>query len=212
MPFELPDPTTVTLQTLTPRTEKHGEGVSALSMGLKLTTSNVVLDRLSPTLRTTLYSAVPGQDDLPGVEPSTPLLRTAGLDRITLGACFEGWTLRIDYGIGGDVDPIVLGGCKVDRFLLKPLEGGTVELSFRVGTSDVDEREGGILFGKLGHDLQITLNAPLPDAAAGVIDGTVAAFEQDHPAQTEDERQATLIDAMKNGSEKRSRKRERVES
>lgn len=192
--FELQTPTAAKLCTLTPRTEKHGDDeVSALSMGLKIIGANTLLDLLSPTLRDALYTAVPGQDQLPGVEQHTPLRRTKDIESMVLPFAFEGWTLRIDYGADED-DPLVLGACKVDKFRLSVMEGGTIELSFRVGTSDVDERDGGILFGKMGHELSITLSAPLPDAAAETIDGTTQAFEHDHPS--EDDSQASILDAM----------------
>lgn len=181
MPFELKTATTAKLATFTARVEKHGEDdVSALSLGLRITGPNTLLDLLSPTLRHALYTEVPGQEPLPGVEPSTPLLRTKDIDSLALTYAFEGWTLSVDHGID-ERAPIVMGSTKVDKFKVKALEGGSIELSMRAGSSDVSTDEAGLLFGKMGHEVSITLIAPIPDTAAGVIDGTVEAFERDHP-------------------------------
>ena len=76
-----------TITSFTGRTETHGkEKVPALSLGLRITTANTILDVISDTLRTTMYKSVQENDqaDIDGVEPSTPLLRTDGIDTITL--------------------------------------------------------------------------------------------------------------------------------
>lgn len=193
--FELTTPTEATLRTMTPRTEKHGDDeVSAVSLGLTIVGPNTLLDLLQPGVRTMLYMPVPDQEDLPGVEPATPLLRAKGVECLHLSACFEGWTMNIDAGIDVD-EPIVLGGCKVDKWVVFPREGGSIDLTFRVGTSDIDESEAGWLFGKLKQSLSITLHAPKQQEAA--IDGTVSAFDADHPG--DDERDAGELFAEAHG-------------
>lgn len=186
MPFEITTPTAATLTSVTPRKEMHGdEPVSAVSLGLTITGPNTLLDHLDGgKLRHALYMAVPDQDELPGVEPATPLLRARGIEVVGLKGTLEGWTVSFEHGIGDD---IVLGSSKVDKFRVKPMEGGSVELLFRVGTSDISEEEAGALFGKLGQEVMITLAAPV--AAAPAIDGSTAAFEADHPDQ------GSLLDA-----------------
>lgn len=180
--FELTTPTAALLKSVTPRQEHHGEDiVVALSMRLELTGPNTLLDLLSPRLRHALYEAAEGQEELPGVEPSTPLLRSKDFDHHSLKASFEGWTLKVDHGIDED-DPISLGGCKVDAFRLDAMEGGTIKLTFRVGTNDISSEEIGLLCGKLGSEVSITLHAPEKPAEA--IDGSKAAFEADHPDAT----------------------------
>lgn len=180
MPFELRTPTAATLKTVTPRTEIHGdEPVSAISLGLSITGPNTLLDALDGgKLRHALYMAVPGQEDLPGVEPSTPLLRARGIEEVKCAGTLEGWTVAFEHGIGED---IALGGSKVDKFRVKPMEGGSIELLFRVGTSDISEDEAGALFGKLGQEVMITVTAPVIASGAPVIDGTTEAFKADHP-------------------------------
>jgi len=127
MPFELRTPTAAILRTVTPRTEIHGEDkVSAISLGLSITGPNTLLDALDGgKLRNALYMAVPDQDLLPGVEPSTPLLRARGIEEVKCAGTFEGWTVRFEHGIDDD-SAIVLGGSKVDKFRVIPTEGGSV--------------------------------------------------------------------------------------
>jgi len=42
-----------------------------------------------------------------------------------------GYHLCVEHGIGGKSD-IKLGDCKVDKFKLAPVNGGSVQISFRV--------------------------------------------------------------------------------
>lgn len=172
--FELLEPTDALLRTFTPRVEKHGEDdVSAASLGLTIEAPNTILDLLAPSLRPTLYAAPEGQVTLPGVEESTPLLRTKVIETLKLTPCFEGWTLVITAGIS-EADNITIGDCKVDKFVVTPRDGGSVQLDLRIGSNDIDEHDAGWLYGHLRHEIEITLHAPVvkPDA----IDGT-----QGHP-------------------------------
>ena len=177
--FELSTPTEALLKTFTPRTEKHGDDeVSAASLGLKIIGPNTLLDIVQPGVRDMLYKASESQDQLPGVDPHTPLLRAKGVETVKLAACFDGWTLKIDHGLDGG-DPFVIGGSRVDKFVVTPHEGGSVEIDFRVGSSDIDETEAGWLYGHQKHDITITLHAP--EKPVDAIDGTTEAFERDHP-------------------------------
>jgi|GEM_PF-954868 len=180
MPFQLLTPTAATLKTVTPRTEIHGdEPVSAISLGLSITGPNTLLDALDGgKLRNALYMAVPDQEQLPGVEPSTPLLRARGIEEVKCAGKLEGWTVAFQHGIGDDIQ---LGGSKIDKLRVVPMEGGSIELLFRVGTSDISEDEAGALFGKLGQEVMITVTAPVIASGAPIIDGSKAAFEADHP-------------------------------
>lgn len=182
--FELTTPTTARVKSATPRGEHHGEDlVVAITLRLQITGPNTLLDVLSSTLRHGLYMAVPGQEQLPGVEPATPLLRTKDITKADVAGSFEGWTMKVDHGIHGDEEPITMSGCKVDKFKLDEImEGGTVKWSFNVGSNDLNDDELGILCGKLGSEITFTLHAPEKPAEA--INGTKAAFEADHPDAT----------------------------
>ena len=165
------------LATFNVRTEKHGEDdVLAFSAGLKFTGPNTFLDLIAPGLRESLYAAVPGQDQLPGVEPATPLLRCKKIDSVALELSFEGWTLEIAHGID---EPMKIGGARIDKWRVTPKDGGSVEVSLRVGSNDVDEAELGQIAGKLSQMVSVRMIAP--EKPAEVIDGSVAAFQADHP-------------------------------
>jgi hypothetical protein len=148
------------LATLTPRSEKHGdEDVPAVSLALEITCANTLLDVIDPKIRHSLYMAVEGQEQLPGVEPATPILRCNSFDRHTLPAKYEGWTMQIDDGID-DTKPMMFGGCKVDKFSVEAKQGGSVVLRMRVGTSDLDAERSGFLGMHVGQPVWITLTAP----------------------------------------------------
>lgn len=158
--FELTQPTEATLSSVTNRSELHGDDkVPAISLGFTVETANTILDRLDKTLRDALYTRANGQDGLPGVEETLPLLRTTCMDSISVSGSFEGWTLHVDHGID-ESEPITFGSVKVDKFRVSPKQGGTVELHFRCGTSDIDAESLGLIGMKLGQDLSITLLAP----------------------------------------------------
>lgn len=174
--FKLDTPTEAKLTALTPRTEHHGEDlVAAMSLALTITGPNTMLDLLSPTLRKALYQRADDetQDALDGIEPPTPKLRTKHLGPLTLVIPeISGGTLFVEWGISEDM---CFSDCKVGKWRLECMEGGTVALSFRVSTSDVSEEEAGHLFGKQGQMLAIRFEppAPLPAESTGpVIDGT----------------------------------------
>lgn len=162
--FEILKPTTVELSSLTNRIEKHGEdNVPAISLGVTMKIANTVLDLLAPdgSLRTALYRRADGQADLPGMPPATTVLNTKMIESIALAAGpYEGWTLHVDHGIE-EREPITFGGCKVDKFrVLELMDGGTITLAFRIGTSDIDASTMGLIGMKLGESISMTLVAP----------------------------------------------------
>lgn len=178
--FQITEMTEVHLATFTKREETHGDDkVPAVTIAVELTGANTLLDSIDPKIRQALYMAVEGQEQLPGVEPSTPVLRCNSFDKHTLTVSHEGWTLAVDDGID-DTTPMVFGGCKVDKLTVDAKQGGSVVLRFRIGTSDLDAERLGKLGMLHGHSMWITLKAP-ERAEGPVIDGTQAAFEADHP-------------------------------
>lgn len=181
--FQLTDMTEVHVASVTNRVEKHGDDDRpAVSLGLELTAANTILDLIDPTLRHALYKAVDDQEQLPGVEAATPVLRSNSFDSHTLTTAHAGWTLAVDDGVD-DTQPMVFGGVKVDKFRVEAKQGGSIVLRFRVGTSDVDADKLGKLAMHNGQSIWITLTAPKPGAAP--IDGTTEAFESDHPDATD---------------------------
>jgi hypothetical protein len=181
--FQITDMTEAHVCSVTNRVEKHGEDDKpAVSIALEITAANTLLDAIDPMLRHALYTAVEGQEQLPGVEPATPVLRCNSFEKHMLTTSHDGWALAVDDGIDGTA-PMVFGGCKVDKFTVDPKQGGSIVLRFRVGTSDVDADKLGKLAMHNGQSIWITLTAP--EKPADAIDGTQAAFDADHPDATD---------------------------
>lgn len=181
--FQILTFTEVHIASVTNRTEVHGdEKVPAVSIGLEMTAANTILDQIDPKLREALYKAVDGQDQLPGVEPSTPVLRCNCIDRAVLPTSHEGWTLQVDDGIDESV-PMTFGSVKCDKFSVEPKQGGTIVLRLRCGTSDISAETLGKLAMHNGQSIWVKLTAPNPKADA--IDGTTDAFDRDHPDATD---------------------------
>ncbi len=185
--FKIEEFTEVHLATFTKREESHGdEKKAAVSVTLELTGANTLLDAIDPGIRHSLYKAVDDQEQLPGVEAATPVLRCNSFEKHTLTAAHEGWALHVDDGID-DTDPMVFGGCKVDKLAVEAKQGGSIVLRFRVGTSDLDAERLGKLGMLHGHSMWIKLLPPEKPAAGGTeatgaeIDGTTEAFRRDHP-------------------------------
>lgn len=177
--FQITETTEAALTAVTNRTEKHDdEDVPAVSLQVSIEAANTLLDCIDPAIRQALYKAVEGQDQLPGVEPSTPVLRCNSFGTLEIDRAHEGWTLEIDQGID-EAEPMTFTGCKVDKFKVNAKQGGSVVLRLRIGTSDVDADRLGALAMHNGQAIFMRLIAPKPKAEA--IDGTQAAFEADHP-------------------------------
>lgn len=169
--FQLTEFTQATINSVTPRVEKHGdEDKPAVSIKLSIEGPNTLLDAIDPNIRHALYKPKDDEPTLPGVEVSTPVLRCNAFEKHTLTASHEGWTLAIDSEVD-DTAPMLFGSCKCDKFSVDAKQGGSIVLTIRVGTSDIDADRLGWLGMHNGEDIWITLTPPTPKAEA--IDGTV---------------------------------------
>ncbi len=177
--FELKTITEAELTSFTGRTQKSGpDDVPAVSFRLRITgVENPALDMFSKTLRPAIYAAVPGQDELPGVEPSTPLLRSKDVTHLAPDFRYEGWTVSVARGM--DDDALQMAQAKVDDFRFDFHEGGRFDYEFRVSTADVDEEGAGMLWGRQKRKVFVRIVAP--ELPAPAIDGTTEAFQADHP-------------------------------
>ena len=165
--FELEEPTEVTVQHVNLRGEKHGdETVPAVDLKLSLQIGNDVLSMFDGHLKSALYfkRAEPASDeqgDLEGVKPVSdmPNLRFPLLGPLKWEAEHTGYTLVIDLGLGGK-SALQIDDCKVNNFTVSPLEGGTVEVAWRVQSSNLPEKVLGKLGGIIGHEVDVTLTGP----------------------------------------------------
>lgn len=180
MLFHLKPDTECELTSFVGRTQKSGpDDVPAVTFRLKLgSVRNDLLDLFSPTMRHTVYAPVEGQEQLPGVEITTPILRSKDLKHWTAETRLEGWSVIVARGISDD-SALQMGNAKLDDFRFDFFEGGHMDVEFRVSTADVDEDGAGMLWGRQKCKVFATIVAPELPAAA--IDGTNEAFERDHP-------------------------------
>lgn len=149
------------LSTLTTRSELHGDdAVPAVSLGLELTTSNEILDLIDKELAPRLFKHSDSKS-LPGVRDALTVLACNSIERATLAVKHEGWTLQVDDGVD-DTKPLAFGGCKVDKVSVEPMQGGSVVLRMRIGTSDLNAAKSGMLGMHVGQQIWITLTAPKP--------------------------------------------------
>lgn len=178
MPFELLSPTAVKLMHVNLRPEKHGdEDVPAIDLKFCLAASNAALDMFHPKLRDALYynaEAEQGQEQIDGVPEVLPNRRFTAMEPIDWDLELPNRIVVVDWGLGDDSN-IKLHDCRVNRFKISPIEGGTVEIEFRVQTSQIPEGALDKLSKKLKQETAISILPPTekPDA----IDGTTG-----HPA------------------------------
>jgi hypothetical protein len=179
--FQLLTPTTVTLKHVNLRPEKHGdESVRAIDVKLSLKQGNEVLDLFHPKLRERLYWNQKEQEQLqtrmPGVSASLPDLVFPELEPVKWDLELVGAKVVVDYGLGAEAGSNVeLHDCKVNGFLFELHQGGTVEVTFRVQTSNFPDGALDKLSKLLEHEtaVQVLPAEPLKPA----IDGT-----EGHPA------------------------------
>ncbi len=175
----------VTVTNVKVRSETHGdEHVPAVDISVKLSTSNLILSEFDAALRGMLYQkpakgAEAPQATLEGVEAITdlPMLRSTMIKMpLALKHEFVGYTLTVDYGLGGSAN-IVVGECEVNKFGVDCKEGGTVDLAMRIQAAKLTGDVIGKLATLIGCETSITLTPPEEKQAP--IDGTVRAFNRD---------------------------------
>lgn len=182
MLFSLPNNTECVLTTFVGRTQKSGpDDVPAVTFRLKMASvSNMLLDLFSKTIRHTVYRAVEGQEQLPGMEDTTPILQSKDLTDWAPDTCLEGWTVIVARGIGDD-SALQMGSVKIDDFRFTFHDGGHMDADFRLSTADVDEAGAGMLWGRQKRKVFVMITAPEAPTAKPAIDGSAEAFKRDHP-------------------------------
>jgi len=179
MSFALEKFTPVLLKSINVRAEMHGtEPVPAVDVYFVLTGSNDVLDQFDAGLKGIFYMPANGKSvdpDLPGIEAATsmPQLRSTSIEMpVPLSREYLGRNLVIDFGLGGKSN-IELSACDVNAFKVNCQEGGTVETTFRVQASGLDEKSLGKISSLVKHEVKITLVASeASDNTQEVIPGT----------------------------------------
>lgn len=174
MLFQLPTDTECELTTFVGRTQKSGpEDVPAVTFRLRMASvPNTLLDLISTTMRHTVYAPVEGQEQLPGADVTTPILRSKDLKHWAPETRLEGWRVIVARGIT-DGSALQMGTCKIDDFHFDFLDGGHMDVDFRISTADVDEAGAGMLWGRQKRKVFVTVTAPeLPAKPANAIDAS----------------------------------------
>jgi hypothetical protein len=181
MTFELTTATPVKLQHVNLRPEKHGdESVRAIDVKFALQKGNEVLDLFHPKLRAALYwnqkEQEQRQERVVGVAAALPDLIFSELEPVKWDLELVGAKVVIDYGLGPEAgSSIELCDCKVNAFVFECHQGGTVDVTFRVQTSNFPDGALDKLSKKLNQETAIQVLPGEPARAA--IDGT-----EGHPA------------------------------
>ena len=168
----------VKLSSVNPRAEIHGEKKKpACDLKFEYSAPNEVLHDFCPGLLGSLYTMPEDQADL--IEPGRlSQLRFPKMGAFKWDKTGKGYELEADYGMGGPLSNIILGGVDIDGFKLVPQNGGTVIIVFRAIVHP-DEVAFGKLCSLVQQDITLTLRAPAPQ--------TVGELFGDEPAPEPEE-------------------------
>jgi hypothetical protein len=159
--FLIEEFTEARLNTVTPRSEHHGEDEKpAVTLGVEVTTSGAILDTIDKDLRGRAFKRN-GTKPLPGMDDALTVLACNSIEYIAVAKKFEGWTLEVDTDID-DAKAMTFGGCKIDKLKVEPLQGGSVKLRMRIGTNDIDAASSGMLNMHVGQSIWIKVTPPKP--------------------------------------------------
>lgn len=176
MDFRIDNDADIKLEHLNVRVEKHGEAdATAVDLKLEYVTGNKVLDQFHPDLREALYASEQGKSKrLPGIEQTLPIRVFTALQPLHWNEEAPSRKLIIRFGINGSTD-LILPAATADHFVIQPLDGGSVALTFRVRACCDDERVLGRLPMLLNRLLpmrlepDISVPAPTETATAEVV-------------------------------------------
>jgi hypothetical protein len=160
MQFQITEPRTVTIRSVTSRVERHGEEKQpAVSIWLTLATPSTLLDMLDDELRG-MFWRQPATGDLPGVEAAPPTELRCKLLKgpHKVEKAFDGYTMTICH-IDGSAS-MTLDACKVNGFEFLPQPDGMCRLAFKVDAAEDDPETRGTLDTMLQREVDITLTAP----------------------------------------------------
>lgn len=152
----------VKLSSVNARAEIHGEDRKpAFDLKFEVQCGNEVLSYFHPSLRSMIYkkNETPDLVDQIDAEALTAL-RFPQMGAIKWAHEYTGYTVSVDYGLGGESD-IVMSECALDGFKIVPQEGGTVTVIFRVIAHPKSE-DVGKLCEFIQRDVEISVTPPEP--------------------------------------------------
>jgi hypothetical protein len=166
--FRLAPGTRVHITSVNVRRENHGDdNVPSLDIGVEFNAGNDALAMFDSRLKAALYqkgraageaSAGQGELDLPVSD--LPSLRFPDLAPLHWNAELHSQVLTV-FAASGEV--VELAECKVNKFVVQCIEGGSLRVTFRVQKAGVERDEYGALAMMLDTDVDATLHAFVPD-------------------------------------------------
>lgn len=155
---------TGTLTNLNLRTEKHGdENVPGVDIKICIKVSNDTLPEFHSRLKSSFYRA-PDPSEMDMVDEAQAQEGAMPLTRLIFGSKVAGlkWndeflnvTTIVHYGTGGKSD-IVLEDTTIDGLVFEFMDGGTVQILFRVKCNP-DEKQIGKLAALNGGEIEFSL-------------------------------------------------------
>jgi hypothetical protein len=162
--FEL-SKTKVKLNNVNPRAELHGEDHRiAVDLSISASLPKDILKMFSGELCDFLYTLsddpdlIEQADITEATQPRFPFMHPIKWDKE-----FRGFKVIVDYGLGGDSN-LELFLTTIDKFVFEPLNGGTVNVKFRI-IAHPDSETVGLLCDRIQQDIEITIEAPEPQTA-----------------------------------------------
>ncbi len=145
-----------------PRAEKHGEeNVPAGDIKFEIAAHSSILDAFHSGYRKFLFRK-PGVGEQPGLPfadgDDLTALAQPNLEPLKLKEEFPGYSLKITSNLGFS-EPITLGDVELSNFTIKPINGGSVNLSFSA-TCHPGEDQAGKLCQLIQNACVVTLEPP----------------------------------------------------
>ena len=157
MKFEFATPTSVKLTHINVRAEKRGdESATALDLKFCHTCANSALAMFHPKLQKALYwrsKDTESQGSIEGVEQILPDLRFPELGTLVWDGEMTA-RLVIEYGVA---DKMLFNPVRVNAFRIDCSQGGSVDVTFRVQTSNIPDGALDKLSHQLDGEIKIVL-------------------------------------------------------
>ncbi|CAJ6699315.1 hypothetical protein AQ946_23585 [Burkholderia pseudomallei] len=166
----------------TNRSEKHGkEREPAISIGLTLVGGGELLDQFDAALRPMLYrKPQPKPGELPMEHAGLTELRFPQLRNMRWDKSYSGHLLRFHIGASGAED-VLLPECEIKEISFVTMDGGSVEVSFKVNAHPKDDEDHGKIARRVQQEIGITLTPPDNYVEPGLFGDAPAADDEHRP-------------------------------
>jgi hypothetical protein len=123
----------VRLEHMNVRTIFEGDDeVTIIDLKISMHVPNTELDKYSPSLRDSIFSATEQPDMLGEDANHMPHVKNPELGKLHWSEAYEPVMFRMHLGVGRKKDDLTFSAAKLDKIVFDPEEGGTVECVGRV--------------------------------------------------------------------------------